>query len=55
MLHWAILACYVSGDKTVQCGRSVDIVKLWMQWRGLGDSGMEAKIDLAYDKAQSVI
>ncbi|KAK3790045.1 hypothetical protein RRG08_040965 [Elysia crispata] len=44
-------ASYDIGDKTVQCGRSVDIVKLWMQWRGLGDSGMEAKIDLAYDKA----
>ena len=42
------------GDKTVQCGRSVDIVKLWMQWRGLGDTGMEANIDLSFRNAQSV-
>ncbi|RUS72457.1 hypothetical protein EGW08_019774 [Elysia chlorotica] len=34
------------------CGRNVDIVKLWMQWRALGDAGMEEKIDLGFENAQ---
>ncbi|GFN94772.1 glutamate decarboxylase protein [Plakobranchus ocellatus] len=43
---------YDSGDKTVQCGRKSDVVKLWMQWRALGDSGIEARIDQAFENAR---
>jgi len=38
-----------TGDKAVQCGRKVDILKLWMAWKFLGDSGFEARIDHAFE------
>ena len=25
---------YDTGDKTIQCGRHVDVFKLWLMWRG---------------------
>lgn len=25
--------CYDTGDKTIQCGRHVDVFKLWLMWR----------------------
>jgi glutamate decarboxylase len=25
--------CYDTGDKTIQCGRHVDIFKFWLMWR----------------------
>ncbi|XP_060554593.1 acidic amino acid decarboxylase GADL1-like, partial [Ruditapes philippinarum] len=34
-----------TGDKSVQCGRKVDVFKLWMLWKKEGDSGMESRID----------
>jgi hypothetical protein len=34
-----------TGDKSVQCGRKVDVFKLWMLWKKEGDSGMENRID----------
>ncbi|XP_045164720.1 cysteine sulfinic acid decarboxylase-like [Mercenaria mercenaria] len=36
---------YDTGDKSLQCGRKVDVFKLWMLWKGKGDSGMERDID----------
>ncbi|XP_059162402.1 cysteine sulfinic acid decarboxylase-like [Physella acuta] len=39
------------GDRSVQCGRKVDIVKLWMMWKALGDDGMGSRIDQAFDNA----
>ncbi|GFN94774.1 cysteine sulfinic acid decarboxylase-like [Plakobranchus ocellatus] len=43
---------YDVGDKTVQCGRAVDITKVWLQWRALGDEGMEARIDRGFENAR---
>jgi len=40
------------GDKTVQCGRKVDALKLWMLWRALGDAGMAAITDNCFRNAQ---
>jgi len=40
------------GDKTIQCGRRVDAVKLYMQWRAFGDSGFESRVDQAYDNVR---
>lgn len=40
------------GDKTVQCGRRVDGVKLWMQWKAFGDTGFESRVDRAYDNVK---
>ncbi|KAL4229121.1 hypothetical protein ACF0H5_012160 [Mactra antiquata] len=43
---------YDIGDKTVQCGRKVDALKLWLMWKGLGDTGMAAAVDNAFDNAR---
>ena len=40
------------GDKTVQCGRKPDVLKLWFQWKAIGDNGMEETVDRAFDNAQ---
>uniref|UniRef100_A0A8C4KYM7 Glutamate decarboxylase 1 n=1 Tax=Equus asinus TaxID=9793 RepID=A0A8C4KYM7_EQUAS len=34
-----------TGDKTIQCGRHVDIFKLWLMWKAKGTSGFEAQIN----------
>ncbi len=36
-----------SGDRTYQCGRRVDAVKLWLTWKARGDAGFAARIDHA--------
>ncbi|KAI1902250.1 hypothetical protein AGOR_G00042770 [Albula goreensis] len=36
---------YDTGDKALQCGRHVDIFKLWLMWRAKGTFGFEAQID----------
>jgi len=43
---------YDIGDKTVQCGRKVDVLKTWMQWKALGDSGLEQRVDKAFDNTR---
>ena len=39
------------GDLTLQCGRRVDALKLWMSWQALGDEGYEARIDRLFELA----
>merc|ERR1711988_1513600 len=36
------------GDKTIQCGRKADMIKLWMLFKSLGDAGIAARIDHCY-------
>ncbi|KAL4222952.1 hypothetical protein ACF0H5_018993 [Mactra antiquata] len=36
---------YDTGDKSLQCGRKVDVLKLWMTWKGKGDKGMTRDVD----------
>jgi glutamate/tyrosine decarboxylase-like PLP-dependent enzyme len=36
-----------SGDRTYQCGRRVDALKLWLTWKARGDDGFAARIDHA--------
>ncbi|XP_070535932.1 glutamate decarboxylase 1-like [Ptychodera flava] len=43
---------YDSGDKAIQCGRHVDVFKLWLMWRGKGNSGLEMQINTVYDLAK---
>jgi len=43
---------YDTGDKTLQCGRRVDVLKLWLAWRVYGDQGYERRINLAFDNAK---
>ena len=39
---------YDLGDKSLQCGRKTDSLKLWMMWKSMGDVGMEASVDKCY-------
>ncbi|XP_044100322.1 glutamate decarboxylase 1-like [Neovison vison] len=34
-----------AGDKTIQCGRHVDVFKLWLMWKAKGTRGFEAQIN----------
>ncbi|XP_042187837.1 glutamate decarboxylase 2 [Callorhinchus milii] len=43
---------YDTGDKALQCGRHVDIFKLWLMWRAKGTMGFEAQIDKCLDLAE---
>jgi len=36
-----------SGDRTFQCGRRPDALKLWLAWKAYGDDGFAARIDHA--------
>ncbi|POI24973.1 hypothetical protein CIB84_011277, partial [Bambusicola thoracicus] len=37
-----------TGDKTVQCGRRVDCLKLWLLWKAVGTEGLEQRVDRAF-------
>jgi glutamate/tyrosine decarboxylase-like PLP-dependent enzyme len=41
-----------SGDKSIQCGRHNDIMKLWMYWKGLGTEGIKEQVKNAMDNAK---
>jgi len=34
-----------TGDKSIQCGRKVDILKMWMNFKVQGENGVEERID----------
>jgi len=42
---------YDSGDKYIQCGRRVDILKLWVRWKVDGDSGLEKRVNTLIETA----
>lgn len=48
--------CYDSlydvGDKTIQCGRHVDVFKLWLSWKARGDAGFTEHVDKCIALAQ---
>ena len=37
------------GDRTIQCGRRNDSLKLWMAWHAFGDAGFEERVDRSAD------
>ncbi|XP_073533633.1 glutamate decarboxylase 2 [Phyllobates terribilis] len=43
---------YDTGDKALQCGRHVDIFKLWLMWRAKGTTGFEVQIDKCLELAE---
>jgi glutamate decarboxylase len=45
-------ADYDSGDRTFQCGRRIDGLKLWLAWKAHGDAGFAARIDHAVAMAE---
>lgn len=46
-----LYAEYDSGDRTLQCARRVDVLKLWLAWKHHGDAGFAARIDHAVEMA----
>ncbi|CAK9304753.1 unnamed protein product [Gordionus sp. m RMFG-2023] len=40
---------YDTGDKSIQCGRHVDVLKLWIMWQAKGMFGFEKQIDYLWD------
>jgi glutamate/tyrosine decarboxylase-like PLP-dependent enzyme len=43
-----------AGDRTFQCGRRTDVIKLWLAWKAHGDAGMTARVDHAVAVADHV-
>jgi glutamate decarboxylase len=43
---------YDTGDKAIQCGRHVDVFKVWLMWRAKGESGFEKQINRLFDLAR---
>ncbi|MEO0606182.1 MAG: pyridoxal-dependent decarboxylase, partial [Myxococcota bacterium] len=41
-----------TGDRTFQCARRNDVLKLWLTWKARGDEGFGARVDRAVDLAQ---
>ena len=42
---------YDTGDMSIQCGRKVDVLKLWMMWKGKGANGLQADVNHLFDLA----
>lgn len=42
---------YDSGDRTFQCARRIDVLKLWLAWKHHGDDGFAARVDHAVEMA----
>ena len=40
------------GDRSLQCGRRVDALKLWFSWQSVGDAGYEKRIDGLFQLAE---
>ena len=40
-----------TGDKTIQCGRHVDVVKLWLAWKARGHRGYADHIEALLEKS----
>ncbi len=40
------------GDRSLQCGRRVDALKLWFSWQAVGVSGFEERIDSLFAQAE---
>ena len=45
---------YDTGDKSIQCGRKVDVLKIWMMWKAKGDLQFEADINNIMDCSRLV-
>ncbi|XP_074841570.1 glutamate decarboxylase 1-like [Carettochelys insculpta] len=43
---------YDTGDKTIQCGRHVDVFKLWLMWKAKGTRGFEILVNKSLELAE---
>ncbi|KAI4470731.1 glutamate decarboxylase-related [Holotrichia oblita] len=42
---------YDIGDKHIQCGRRVDVLKFWFTWKAKGTTGFQRHVDKSFDNA----
>ena len=52
LFHQEEDAVYDMGEMSIQCGRRVDSIKLWLAWQHHGDKGYEERIDALFDQAR---
>ncbi|XP_059913896.1 glutamate decarboxylase 1 isoform X1 [Gadus macrocephalus] len=43
---------YDTGDKTIQCGRHVDVFKLWLMWKAKGSEGFGSQVNKCLENAE---
>lgn len=43
---------YDTGDKHIQCGRRVDVLKFWFMWKAKGTTGFEQHIDKVFENSE---
>ncbi|XP_043921106.1 glutamate decarboxylase 1-like isoform X2 [Protopterus annectens] len=43
---------YDTGDKTIQCGRHVDVFKFWLMWKAKGTLGFERQVNKCMELAE---
>ncbi|XP_034004890.1 cysteine sulfinic acid decarboxylase-like isoform X1 [Trematomus bernacchii] len=43
------------GDKTVQCSRKDDCLKLWLMWKAVGSIGLAARVDKAFNLVRYLV
>lgn len=43
---------YDTGDKSIQCGRKVDALKLWLMWKAKGNMGFDEEITRKFENAR---
>lgn len=54
LFHKHEASAYDLGDKSLQCGRRADALKLWLSWKRHGVSGFEARVDRAFANARYI-
>ncbi|MFO7557435.1 MAG: aminotransferase class V-fold PLP-dependent enzyme [Desulfobacterales bacterium] len=52
LFHENDTKCFDLGKSSVQCGKRVDVLKLWLSWKFFGDKGYEARIDKLFNIAE---
>ena len=43
---------YDTGDKSIQCSRKVDALKIWLMWKAKGNIGFEAEINQKFENSR---
>jgi len=43
-----------TGEMSIQCGRRVDALKVWLAWKARGDAGMAAIVDRKFELASTL-
>nr|XP_055045198.1 cysteine sulfinic acid decarboxylase isoform X2 [Misgurnus anguillicaudatus] len=44
-----------TGDKSIQCGRKVDCLKLWLMWKAIGSHGFAERVEKAFSLARYLV